>query len=454
MNKRFPRSTLRLTKRIVERLKAEDKDAIFWDRDLAGFGVRVHATGRKLYIVQSRGPAGLKRVTLGPVGSETIDKRWREAAIVIDRIKRGEDPMPPKPVPEPTVADLAARCLKNHVAVRCKPNTAKNYRMALQNHILPALGKKVLKDVSPGDVTALHHKLRHTPSAANRAVWVLSKMFVLAETWAMMPPGRNPCRHVRYYREASRERFLTPEEVRRLGAALKKFEAEGSMLPSAIAAVRLLMLTGCRSDEILSLKWDDVDRTARVLRLCDAKTGPRMAAAPSPARGRGDRLIDLRNRALLAVAYDAMLRRSELAVLQADDLLEDMHGDATLLVRWSKTDAEGCGEIVYLARDIVRLVRAWLARSGIAGGRMFRSISKGGRLGERLDPSQVSRIFKAMASRIETLAEEEIARELRAAGGSAEGAANALLSAVRTAAGPAQDNVLSAGADSEDRFTA
>ena len=221
-------------------------------------------------------------MTLGPVGSETIDKRRHEAAVVIDRIKRGEDPMPPKPAPEPTVADLAARCLKNHVAVRCKPNTAKNYRMALQNHILSALGKKALKDVVPGDVTALHHKLRDTPSAANRAVWVLSKMFVLAETWAMMPPGRNPCRHVRYYREASRERFLTPEEFRRLGAALKKFEAEGSMLLSAIAAVRLLMLTGCRSDEILSLKWDDVDRPARVLRLCDAKAGPRMVPLTTP----------------------------------------------------------------------------------------------------------------------------------------------------------------------------
>ena len=59
------RSALRLTKRIVDGLKVEEKDTIFWDRDLAGFGVRVHATGRKLYVVQSRGPAGLKRVTLG-----------------------------------------------------------------------------------------------------------------------------------------------------------------------------------------------------------------------------------------------------------------------------------------------------------------------------------------------------------------------------------------------------
>ena len=176
------RSTLRLTKRIVERLKAEDKDAIFWDRDLAGFGVRVHTSGRKLYIVQSRGPAGLKRVTLGRVGTETIDKCRREAATVIDRIKRGEDPRPPEPAPEPTVADLAELCLKNHVAVRCKPRTAKNYRLAIQHHILPALGTKALKDVGPEDVTALHHELRDRPAAANQAVWVLSKMFNLADT--------------------------------------------------------------------------------------------------------------------------------------------------------------------------------------------------------------------------------------------------------------------------------
>ncbi len=274
------RSTLRLTKRTVERLKAEGKDAIYWDRDLAGFGVRVHTTGRKLYVVQSRGPAGLKRVTLGPVEGETIEKRRREAAVVIDRIKRGEDP---RPAPEPTVADLAERFLKTHVEVRCKPNTAKNYRKALKNYILPALGKKPLGDVAPEDVAALHHELRDTPSVANLAVWVLSRMFVLAEAWEMAPAGRNPCRHVRNYRGTSRERFLTPEEFRRLGAALKRLEAGGSMMPSAIAALRLLMLTGCRSDEILSLKWDDVDRTSRVLRLRDAKTGPRMVPLTRPA---------------------------------------------------------------------------------------------------------------------------------------------------------------------------
>ena len=276
------RSALKLTKRIVEKLKAEDKDAIYWDGELTGFGVRVHATGRKLFIVQFRGPAGLKRVTLGPVDAETIEKYRSEAAVVIDRIKQGEDPRPPKPAPEPTVADLAARCVSVRFGVRCKPATAKVYKMALDRHVLPVLGTMRLSEVGPKEAAALHHRMRGMPAMANRAVWVLSRLFVMAETWEMVPPGRNPCRHVRYYREKSRERFLTPEEFRRLGAALRTFKARGATQASAVAALRLLMLTGCRMGEILSLRWDDVDRTSSVLRLRDGKTGPRMVPLTDP----------------------------------------------------------------------------------------------------------------------------------------------------------------------------
>ena len=94
-----------------------------------------------------------------------------------------------------------------------------------------------------------------------------------------------------------------------------------------------------------------------------------------------------------------MLRRSELASLQVCDLLEDIRGDATLLVRRSKTDGAGRGKSVCLAPDTVALVRAWRDRAGIADGRLFRSVHKGGSIGERLDPSQVPRIFKEMARR-------------------------------------------------------
>ena len=114
-----------------------------------------------------------------------------------------------------------------------------------------------------------------TPSRANQSVGVFSKMFKLAVAWGMTPARPNPCRSVRRYKERSRERFLTEDEYARLGRVLFEAEAEGPLMASAVAAVRLLLLTGCRKNEILMLRWDDIDRTAGELRLRDTKSGPR-----------------------------------------------------------------------------------------------------------------------------------------------------------------------------------
>ncbi|MYB89217.1 MAG: site-specific integrase [Proteobacteria bacterium] len=111
----------------------------------------------------------------------------------------------------------------------------------------------------------------------------------------------------------------------------------------------------------------------------------------------GERLIDDRNRALLAVAYDTLLRRSELVALEVSDLLAEVDGSGTVLVQRGKTDPNGEGALLYLAPDTLRLVKAWLSRSGLSRGRLFRSIRKSGQLGARLDDSQVPRIFKGMA---------------------------------------------------------
>ena len=113
----------------------------------------------------------------------------------------------------------------------------------------------------------------------------------------------------------------------------------------------------------------------------------------------GDRLIDVRNRALLAVGYDTLLRRSELVSLDVPDLLEEIDGTATLLVRSGKTDADGRGAMLYLARDTVQLVKTWLELGDVDGGRLFRSVRKDDAVGEQLDASQVPRIYKRMARR-------------------------------------------------------
>lgn len=277
------RSELKLTKRAVDALEVEYKDAVFWDRDLAGFGVRVHPTGRKVYVVQTRGPGGPKRVTIGRHGELSTDEARKRAVPIIDRIKRGESPTPNPPEPALTVAGLAERFMRVHVKTQLKPSTAASYRYLIEKHILPALGGMEIEQVGRAQVSALHHSLRGAPSMANGSVGVLSKMFSLAETWELIPPGNNPCRAVRPYSMRRRERFLTDEEFRRLGGALKDAEADGSIWPPAVAAIRLLMLTGCRRSEILNLRWDDLDHTAGELRLRDAKTGPRMVPLTTPA---------------------------------------------------------------------------------------------------------------------------------------------------------------------------
>ena len=249
---------------------------MFWDRDLPGFGIRVHATGRKVWCVQVRDLRGKpRRVALGPLGELTPEEARRKATEVIDRIKQGLDPEPPPEMREPTVAEFAARYLESHVRVNLKPNTVDGIERTLRLHVLPRLGHLRLSEVGRPETAALHHGLRDRPPLANRAVLTLSGMLRVARAWGVLPPGPNPCGSVRKYREEARERFLSPAEYRGLGAVLAGAEADGSELPSAVAAIRLLLLTGCRKNEIVTLKWDDIDRGTVEIRLRDGKTGLR-----------------------------------------------------------------------------------------------------------------------------------------------------------------------------------
>ena len=268
-------SAFRLTKRSIDALSAPGRDTVFWDRVVPGFGIRVYRTGRKVYIVQARGPAGSRRAVVGEHGQLRPEAARARAVEMIDRIKRGEDPVLAQPATEPTVADLARRYMEVHVEVNCRPSTVYAIRRVLNRYVLPELGALSVSAVDRARISALHHKMRDTPYEANKALGVVSKMFRLAEAWELIPSGRNPCRSVRRYKDRRRERFLTPEEYRRLGGALHEAEADGSIPPSAAAAIRLLLLTGCRKNEILTLRWDDIDRTVGELRLRESKTGVR-----------------------------------------------------------------------------------------------------------------------------------------------------------------------------------
>ena len=108
-------------------------------------------------------------------------------------------------------------------------------------------------------------------------------MYRMAASWGMVPDGTNPCRGVRKFPTRPRERFLTDTEFRRLGTVLDRAVADGGVSVQAVAAIRLLLLTGCRKSEVLSLRWQDVDLAAGELRLLDSKTGPRSVPLSPPA---------------------------------------------------------------------------------------------------------------------------------------------------------------------------
>ena len=278
-----------ISKRTVEALTV-DKDTIFWDRDLPGFGVRVHPSGRKVYIVQTRErgkPA--KRVTVGRHGVITADEARQRAALIVARIKAGEDPvavpLAAKPAGRPTVGELAERWLKEHVGTRCKPSTAETYRLTVAKHIVPALGKTPALAIEHSHVTELHHGLRHTPFMANRVVDTLSRIYNGAEDRGSIPEASNPCRLVVKFRERARDRFLTEEEFRRLGRVLDEAETCKGVSVHAVAAIRLLLLTGFRKGEMLNLRWSEVDLGANELRVPDTKTGPRTISLSPEAAG-------------------------------------------------------------------------------------------------------------------------------------------------------------------------
>lgn len=275
----------KLTKRIVDAAEIRATEYFIWDDDIPGFGLRVLPSKRKSYIVQYRAGRRSRRMSLGLSTVLTCEQARTRAIAIIAAAKNGEDPAAKRDADRQaiTVKELAERFDKEHIAVRVKESTAKGYRRMLERVIVPALGRHRVTEVTRADIAKIHHDLRHIPYDANRCLEIISKMFSLAEMWGLRPEGTNPRKHIKKYPEEKRERFLSAAELRRVGEVLREMEDEGVELPSAIAAVRLLILTGCRLGEIMTLKWEYVDFAGKALRLPDSKTGAKVVHLGQPA---------------------------------------------------------------------------------------------------------------------------------------------------------------------------
>jgi len=274
-----------LTKRFVESRSPTARDAFFWDDEVPGFGLRLKPSGRRSYIIQYRTKGRVsKRYTIGPHGVYTVEKAREKARRLLQAVRDGRDPAAEKEdaLVAPTVAKLAERYLEEHAEAKKKASSIRSDRLNLRNHILPELRQRPVAEVGRADVMKLRHKMRATPGASNRVLALLSKMFSLAEKWGWRPDGSNPCRHVERYGENKMERFLSVDELRRLGDVLAEADRTQTVSLSAIAAIRLLVFTGCRVSEILTLEWRHVDEVQSCLRLPDSKTGAKVVHLNAP----------------------------------------------------------------------------------------------------------------------------------------------------------------------------
>ena len=274
----------KISKKTVEAVKPGLKDVFLWDTELPTFGVKITPVGRRVYIVQYRVGGRQRRYTIGLHGPLTPDQARNEARRILGEVAKGHDPASGRAEGRKglTIADLAERYLSEHAEVKKRPSSVQTDKWLLANCLLPAIGSRKVADLTRSDLAKLHHDLRKTPIQANRVLALASKMFSLTEKWGLRPDDSNPCRHIERFKENKRRRYLSGEELARLGKTLSEVDKEGSELPSAILAIRLLLFTGARLSEILTLKWEHVDFERGVLDLPDSKTGSKLIPLNGP----------------------------------------------------------------------------------------------------------------------------------------------------------------------------
>jgi integrase len=302
---------VRLTKRIIDGLEITGADYVAWDADLLGFGVRVRASGAKSYILLYRAGSGRsapkRKLTIGGIGKLTPEEARTLAKKALGQIANGSDPAAIRTEERKAlnVSELADLFLCDHVEAKRKPGTARHYRDILTRIVLPDLGTMKVDKVSFSDIARIHLKWKKTPYQANRVLAVMASMYSFAAKRKFIPSGFNPAHGLEKYAEEGRERFLSIEELERLGAAIREAETVGfawavddskssskhvpkenrrtTIGPHAAGALRLLLFTGCRLREILHLKWEHVDFERGLLFLPESKTGKKTVVLNAPA---------------------------------------------------------------------------------------------------------------------------------------------------------------------------
>jgi integrase len=290
----------RITKRVVDAQKAGAKRSVVWDGEIRGFGLRMTQAGVKTYLVKYRTRTGVQRwFTIGKHGSPwTPETARQEAFRVLSEVAKGGDPEKDKQDGRKvlTVAELCDTYVAEGTSHK-KASTNRSDLTRIERHIKPLLGSKRVDAVTDQDIEkfieaveagktaeAKRRKFgklaRGGAGAARQCASLLGTIFSFGVRRKMR--ADNPVRGVKKPKGREIERWLSSDEISRLASTLNEYEAGGGNA-FAVAAIKLLLFTGARKSEIISLRWREVDIQRKVLRLPDSKTGAKVIRLNAPA---------------------------------------------------------------------------------------------------------------------------------------------------------------------------
>jgi len=302
---------VRLTKTLVERSGKPGAETWIWDSDLPGFGLRVWPSGKRSFVAQYRVGGGRggrqRRLTLGTYPTLTVEKARKAAGDALATAQLGGDAAKARDDARiaDTVSDLcdlwlaeAAHLNRRTGAVRSAKNVA-GERGRIDSHVRPLIGNKRLKELNRADIERFRDqvargatkgqratrvrglaRVRGGTGTAKRTVTLLSSVLGFGCDRGLI--ADNPVRGIRHAPGRVMQRFLSPDELGRLGAALEAMEGEGAN-PSALTIIRMLALTGARRGEISGLRWREVDFQRGLIRLEASKTGAKVFPLAPPA---------------------------------------------------------------------------------------------------------------------------------------------------------------------------
>lgn len=308
----FKRTGIKISKATVDAAKPETRRYTLWDTGLAGFGVVVSSKGPKTFIVRYRAKhrfAPKRLVTLGRYGPMTPEEARKAAMEVLGDVAKGNDPALTTSKAKQsavTFGEVCDRFLEMHVKPKRKAATFALYSYLIESKLRPVFGRRHILKVTKQDVAQMHYDLRDTAPTANRVIAVIAAVYSWASKAGIIETEYNPAKRIEKFKEVAKDRYLTMTEFTRLGQALKDAETNGFpyafdpdkptakhgakpgernvfFSPHAVAAIRLLIFTGCRKGEILHLRWSEVDFERRMLHLPDSKTGRKVVLLSDPA---------------------------------------------------------------------------------------------------------------------------------------------------------------------------